>query len=229
VRLLALREAAFVPLAGDVWFSLDTIVVLAADKLLSRCSSLCSSAIAGDGSLLCMRDILGLLARGADALGSLPPLEVGLAKVWQRSVPRLTPVDRRNDFVLVLRGGGGDGGGAGCFCGLCTGWTAKSTLARQLEALTGGDEVGAGRLGVSTGFFLGSRIFAGGGLGVSMGIVAGSSNTLEGTSSKVMTGAVGTDLTALAGVLGSVTSEIRSDSEEIVRTLADRDTAGWGV
>jgi hypothetical protein len=222
VGLFAFREAAFVPLAGDLLFSLDTFVVLAADKPLSRCSSLCSSGIADDGSLLCRRDVLGLLARGADALGSLPALEAGLAKVWQRSVPRFTPTDRRNDFALVLRGGDGGGGGDCFFCGFCTVCTAKSTLVRRLEALTGGDEVGAGRLDVSTDFLLGSRILAGGGLGVSMGIVTGSSNTLERMSGKVMMGVAGTDLTALAGVLDRVISEMWSDSEEIVMTLADR-------
>ena len=60
---------------------------------------------------------------------------------------------------------GGEGRGDGFLCGLCIGWTAKSTFVRRFEALTGGDEGGADRFGVSIGFGLGRGIFARGTLG----------------------------------------------------------------
>jgi hypothetical protein len=101
---------------------------------------------------------------------------------------------------------------------------------RRLEALTGGDEVGTGCLGVSTGFFFGKGIFARGGFGVSIGTVAGSPNVLEGMFGRTSIGiSVGIVWTALAGVLDSVTSEMRSDSEEMVMILAGRGMAAWGV
>ena len=100
---------------------------------------------------------------------------------------------------------------------------------RRFEALTGGDEFGAGRFGVSAGFDLGNRIFAGGGLGVSTG-GGGSSNTLDCTTGAEVTGGLAFGLTAFAGVLGSVTSDdctgIWSGSDEMVMTL---DTGGMRV
>jgi hypothetical protein len=78
-------------------------------------------------------------------------------------------------------------------------------LVRRFEAETGGDEVGGGRVGVSTGFDLGRVIFARGGLGVCMDCGAGS--TLTGTAGAEVTDGGDTDLTSLAGVPGSVTPD----------------------
>lgn len=90
------------------------------------------------------------------------------------SVPRFTPAESRSDFALGFRGG--DGGGGGCLGGFLTGsfagvgWIAgcmaKSTLVNRLEALTGGEEVGACTLGVSSAFTLGTGTFPLGILGV---------------------------------------------------------------
>jgi hypothetical protein len=76
---------------------------------------------------------------------------------------------------------------------------------RRFEAETGGDEVGGGRVGVSTGFDLGRVIFARGGLGVCMDCGAGS--TLSGFVGTAMTDGGDTDLTTLAGVPGNVTPD----------------------
>jgi hypothetical protein len=76
---------------------------------------------------------------------------------------------------------------------------------RRFEALTGGDEVGAGRLGVSIGFFFGRGIFGREAFGVSTGVVTGSANTLDGIAGAETRGGVGADLTVLAGVPGRVT------------------------
>jgi len=113
--------------------------------------------------------------------------------------------------------------------GFSTGCTAKSTFAMRLEALTGGDEFGAGRFGISTGFGFGSRILArGGGFGVSAG--TGFCSTLDIITGAKVTGGAGRlalASTTLAGVLGSVTSESKtgkwSDSDEMVMAL---DTGG---
>jgi hypothetical protein len=137
------------------------------------------------------------------ALASPPALDAGLGIDWHINVARLTPVERRNDFGFGF--GFGDGGGEGCFGGSCTGRTAKSTFVRRFEALTGGDEVGGGRLGVSTGFDLGRRIFVRGGFGVCMD--CGSGSTLDGIIGTEVTDRADTDLTASAGVLGNVTSD----------------------
>jgi hypothetical protein len=161
------------------------------------------SAGASSGSLLCKRDVLAELGFEIVALASLLALDAGLGIDWHISVARLTPVERRNDFAFGL--GFGDGGGEGCFRGSCTGRTAKSTFVRRFVALTGGDEVGGGRLGVSTGFDLGRRIFACGGFGVCTD--CGSGSTLDGIIGTEVTDSADTDLTALAGVLGSVTSD----------------------
>lgn len=104
----------------------------------------------------------------------------------------------------------------------------------RLDALTGGDDFGAGCLGVSTGFFLGNRILGRGAFGVSgsSGTVTCSANTLDEIAGAGIQGGVGTTFTAFAGVLGSVTSDettAGSGSEEMVIALAGREMAAWGT
>jgi hypothetical protein len=182
----------------------------------------------GDGSLLRNTDDFVVWGFDTGALASLPALDAGLGIDWHINVARLTPVERRNDFAFGL--GGGDGGGEGLFCGFCTGRTAKSTLVRRFEALTGGEDVGGGRVGVWTGFDLGRDIFARGSLGVCMG--CGSWNTLDGIIGTEVFDGSDTDLTTLAGVLGSVTLDemngMGSDSDEMVMTWAGCGIAGCG-
>jgi hypothetical protein len=76
---------------------------------------MCLSNMAGEESLLRIRDAFGWLDRESEPLGSIPALEAGLVIVWQRSVPRFTPADKRNAFALGLRGGDG------FLCSFCTG------------------------------------------------------------------------------------------------------------
>jgi hypothetical protein len=119
-----------------------------------------------------------------------------------------------------------DGSGGGASADLFTGCTARSIFVMRLEALTGGDELGAGRFGVSAGFGFGSRILARGGFGASTR--AGSCSTLDGITGEEVTFGLGLASVALAGELGSVTSSdvktgMWSDSDEMVMAL---DTGG---
>jgi hypothetical protein len=137
-------------------------------------------------------------------------------------------VESRSDLALGCRTG--EGGGEGSLRGFDIGCTAKSTLVRRFEALTGGDDGGAGRLGVSAAFTLGTGTFprgivgvctgdifgvcTGGGFGGGLGLIAGAD----------MTGALGLGFLKPSGVLGRATSDVEtgtwSDSDEMVMILS---------
>lgn len=88
--------------------------------------------------------------RVPDALGIVSARGACCGSDWQSSIPRLTPVERRSDLALGCCGGGGSAGGEDALRVFSlTGCTARSTLLMRLEALTGGEDVGAARLGVS--------------------------------------------------------------------------------
>lgn len=181
-------------------------------------SSSSCSRIVGEGSLLARRDGLVVTDLAYDAVGSLPILEEDLGIDWQSNVARLTPVDNRRDLAFGL---GGERGGERILGGSGAGLSAKSILVKRFEALTGGEEVGAGRWGVSAVFFFGSRTFAGGGLGFGTGTgtdfasPSGREKAVDVESGRGVMGSI-----ARAGVLGKVTPDEMggggSDSKEIV-------------
>jgi hypothetical protein len=92
---------------------------------------------------------------------------------------------------------------------------------RRFDALTGGEDVGAARFGVSTVFALGNLTLARGTFGVFTG--GGSLRTEGGSVGADVTGGA-FSLTVLAGVLGSVMSDVNigiwSDWDEMVMAFA---------
>ena len=162
---------------------------------------------AGDGSLFATRDTVRALAFVFVTLGSLPILASCCGRAWHNSFPRFTPVESRSDLALRAGGGegseGGGGGGEGSFGGTLTGCSANSILLRRFEALTGGEEGGAGRFGVSRARTLGTGTLP---LGI-FGVFAGACGGTTGRGAGVLAVRSILFLTTLGGVLGSVTSE----------------------
>lgn len=119
---------------------------------------------------------------------SLVPSE-GLGADWHRSIPRLTPVDRRNSLVFLSSRGrgwrswpGDDGTGDDSFGGSDSGWRAKSTFAIRFDALTGGEDGCGGGRGVCCALTWGTGTFPLGSLGVVWPVFCcGKGSSLPGT------------------------------------------------
>lgn len=139
---------------------------------------LTASESTGEGALLVPCDVCRTFCTAPDALCSPYVLDVRGGKFWHINVPRFTPADSRKDLALGFRGE--DGGGGGLSGNMSRGRSAESTFASRFEALTGGDDVGAGCLGVSQALTLGTGTLPRGIFGVCSG---GLSNAMAGSAS----------------------------------------------
>lgn len=202
------------------------LVLLVKDDACEYCLSSYDSV--GDGSFLMVREGIRAFAADPDGVDLLPALDPNCGRDWQSSVPRFTPAGRRSDLVFGFREG--NGGGDGSFRGFLIGRTAKSTFVRRFEALTGGEEVGADALGVSSACALGTGYLTRGILGVRK---EGFSDTIRAAIGSGTGVGLGLALMRPEGVLGGVTSDriaglsSGSESRVITSTTGGRDFIGF--